>query len=63
MFQSEKNMTFIMILVPFVWALSGISAKYLSFYIGADEIVVYRFFLICSFNYPTFDMDENTYQN
>jgi drug/metabolite transporter (DMT)-like permease len=45
MFQSEKNMTFIMILVPFVWALSGISAKYLSFYIGADEIVVYRFFL------------------
>lgn len=45
MFQSEKNMSLIMILVPFVWALSGISAKYLSFYIGEDEIVVYRFFL------------------
>ena len=45
MFQSEKNMTFLMILVPFVWALSGISAKYLSFYIGENEIVVYRFFL------------------
>ena len=45
MFQSEKNMTFLMILVPLVWALSGISAKYLSFYIGENEIVVYRFFL------------------
>ena len=45
MFQSEKNMTFIMILVPFVWALSGISTKYLSFYIGEEELVVYRLFL------------------
>jgi drug/metabolite transporter (DMT)-like permease len=45
MIQSEKNMSLVMILVPFVWALSGISAKYLSFYISEDEIVVYRFFL------------------
>ncbi len=34
-----------MLLVPFVWALSGVSVKYLSFYISEDEIVVYRFFL------------------
>ena len=45
MFQSEKSMTFIMLLVPLVWALSGVSAKYLSLYISEDEIVVYRFFL------------------
>ena len=45
MFQSEKSMTFIMLLVPLVWAFSGVSAKYLSFYISEDEIVVYRFFL------------------
>ena len=45
MFQSEKSMTFIMLLVPLVWPLSGVSAKYLSFYISEDEIVVYRFFL------------------
>ncbi len=45
MFQSEKSMTLIMLLVPFVWALSGVSAKYLSFYISEDEVVVYRFFL------------------
>ena len=45
MFQSEKSMTFIMLLVPLVLALSGVSAKYLSFYISEDEIVVYRFFL------------------
>jgi len=45
MFQSEKSMTFIMLLVPLVWALSGVSTKYLSFYISEDEIVVYRFFL------------------
>ena len=45
MFQSERSMTFIMLLVPLVWALSGVSAKYLSFYISEDEIVVYRFFL------------------
>ncbi len=45
MFQSEKSMTFIMLLIPLVWALSGVSAKYLSFYISEDEIVVYRFFL------------------
>ena len=45
MFQSEKNMTFVMLLVPLVWALSGVSAKYLSFYISEDEVVVYRFFL------------------
>ena len=45
MFQSEKNMTFLMLLVPLVWALSGVSAKYLSFYISEDEVVVYRFFL------------------
>jgi hypothetical protein len=41
MFQSEKSMTFIMLLVPLVWALSGVSAKYLSFYISEDEVVVY----------------------
>ncbi len=45
MFQSEKSMTFTMLLVPLVWALSGVSTKYLSFYISEDEIVVYRFFL------------------
>lgn len=45
MFQSEKTMTILMLLVPFVWALSGVSAKYLSFYISEDEVVVYRFFL------------------
>ena len=45
MFQSEKTMTLVMLLVPFVWALSGVSAKYLSFYISEDEVVVYRFFL------------------
>ena len=28
MFQSEKSMTFIMLLIPLVWALSGVSAKY-----------------------------------
>jgi len=44
-FQSEKNMTFFMLLIPLVWALSGVSAKYLSFYISEDEVVVYRFFL------------------
>ena len=45
MFQSEKTMMLVMLLVPFVWALSGVSAKYLSFYISEDEVVVYRFFL------------------
>ena len=45
MFQSEKTMTLVMLLVPLVWALSGVSAKYLSFYISEDEVVVYRFFL------------------
>ena len=45
MLQSEKSMSLIMLLVPFVWALSGVSAKYLSFYISEDEVVVYRFFL------------------
>ena len=45
MFQSEKSMTFILLLVPLVWALSAVSTKYLSFYISEDEVVVYRFFL------------------
>ena len=45
MLQSEKSMSLIMLLVPFIWALSGVSTKYLSFYISEDEIVVYRFFL------------------
>ena len=45
MFQSEKTMTLLMLLVPFVWAFSGVSTKYLSFYISEDEVVVYRFFL------------------
>ena len=45
MLQSEKSMSLIMLLVPFIWALSGVSAKYLSFYISEDEVVVYRFFL------------------
>ena len=45
MLQSEKSMSLIMLLVPFVWALSGVSVKYLSFYISEDEVVVYRFFL------------------
>ena len=45
MLQSEKSMSLIMLLVPFVWALSGVSTKYLSFYISEDEVVVYRFFL------------------
>ena len=46
MFQSEKTMMLVMLLVPFVWALSGVSAKYLSFYISEDEVVVYRFCLL-----------------
>jgi len=52
MFQSEKNMTFIMLLVPLVWALSGVSAKYLSYYISEDEVVVYRFFLSVVSSFP-----------
>ena len=40
-----KTMTLLMLLVPFVWAFSGVSTKYLSFYISEDEVVVYRFFL------------------
>ena len=52
MFQSEKNMTFVMLLVPLVWALSGVSAKYLSYYISEDEVVVYRFFLSVVSSFP-----------
>ena len=52
MFQSEKSMTLIMFLVPLVWALSGVSAKYLSFYISEDEVVVYRFFLSALSTFP-----------
>ena len=52
MFQSEKSMTLIMLLVPLVWALSGVSAKYLSFYISEDEVVVYRFFLSALSTFP-----------
>ena len=52
MFQSEKTMTLLMLLVPFVWALSGVSAKYLSFYISEDEVVVYRFFLSALSTFP-----------
>ncbi|MDP6190323.1 MAG: EamA family transporter [Gammaproteobacteria bacterium] len=33
-----------MVMVTFTWALSGIAAKYLSFYISENEIVVYRYF-------------------
>jgi len=63
MFQSEKSMTLIMLLVPFVWALSGVSAKYLSFYISEDEVVVYRFFLSALIDIPSACMDENSYKN
>ena len=52
MFQSEKSMTLIMLLVPFVWALSGVSVKYLSFSISEDEVVVYRFFLSALSTFP-----------
>ena len=52
MFQSEKSMTLIMLLVPFVWALSGVSTKYLSFYISEDEVVVYRFLLSALSTFP-----------
>ena len=52
MFQSEKTMTLVMLLVPLVWALSGVSAKYLSFYISEDEVVVYRFFLSALSTFP-----------
>jgi drug/metabolite transporter (DMT)-like permease len=52
MIQSEKSMTLVMLLVPFVWALSGVSAKYLSFYISEDEVVVYRFFLSALSTFP-----------
>ena len=52
MLQSEKSMSLIMLLVPFVWALSGVSAKYLSFYISEDEVVVYRFFLSALSTFP-----------
>ena len=52
MFQSEKTMTLLMLLVPLVWALSGVSVKYLSFYISEDEVVVYRFFLSALSTFP-----------
>ena len=52
MFQSEKTMTILMLLVPFVWALSGVSVKYLSFSISEDEVVVYRFFLSALSTFP-----------
>ena len=52
MFQSEKTMTLVMLFVPLVWALSGVSAKYLSFYISEDEVVVYRFFLSALSTFP-----------
>ena len=52
MFQSEKTMTLVMLLVPLVWALSGVSAKYLSFFICEDEVVVYRFFLSALSTFP-----------
>ena len=52
MFQSEKTMTLVMLLVPLVWALSGVSVKYLSFYISEDEVVVYRFFLSALSTFP-----------
>jgi drug/metabolite transporter (DMT)-like permease len=35
-----------------VWALSGVSVKYLSFYISEDEVVVYRFFLSALSTFP-----------
>jgi len=41
-----------MLLVPLVWALSGVSVKYLSFYISEDEVVVYRFFLSALSTFP-----------
>jgi len=63
MFQSEKTMTLVMLLVPLVWALSGVSAKYLSFYISEDEVVVYRFFLSALSTIPSAYMDENSYKN
>ena len=52
MFQSEKTMTLVMLLVPLVWALSGVSVKYLSFYISENEVVVYRFFLSALSTFP-----------
>ena len=52
MFQSEKTMTLVMLLVPLVWALSGVSVKYLSFYISEDEVVEYRFFLSALSTFP-----------
>ena len=52
MLQSEKTMTILMLLVPFVWALSGVSVKYLSFSISEDEVVVYRFFLSALSTFP-----------
>ena len=52
MLQSEKSMSLIMLLVPFVWALSGVSTKYLSFYISEDEVVVYRFLLSALSTFP-----------
>ena len=63
MIQSEKTMTLVMLLVPFVWALSGVSAKYLSFYISEDEVVVYRFFLSALSTFTFASMDENSYEN
>jgi len=62
MFQSEKTMTLVMLLVPLVWALSGVSAKYLSFYISEDEVVV-SFFSFSLIDIPSAYMDENSYKN
>ena len=44
MIESKNTMSLLMVLVTFTWALSGIAAKYLSFYISENEIVVYRYF-------------------
>ena len=53
MFQSEKSMTLdYASLFHWYGHLSGVSAKYLSFYISEDEVVVYRFFSISAFNFP-----------
>ena len=44
MIESKRTMSLLMVMVTFTWALSGIAAKYLSFYISENEIVVYRYF-------------------
>ena len=52
MIESKRTMSLLMVMVTFTWALSGIAAKYLSFYISENEIVVYRYFFAILSTFP-----------